>query len=200
MDIGPGAKQQPLHRDDYLYFHTHQDITQSGYKVGADMMMLMFVPGVETTIENGATLVQLNHFALPVLRHRQYVLLFATIFTKLMSQVVPGSHLWDDVRTPVDSEVCYATMNPGEVLLVLGSTWHAGGANKTKDVRRPQNTFFFTRGMYRPEVCVISVNFISPTGHTYQRCRKIRTLHTYRNKYWAGLRAHKLLQVSIEIA
>jgi ectoine hydroxylase-related dioxygenase (phytanoyl-CoA dioxygenase family) len=44
-------------------------------------------------------------------------------------------------------------MSPGEALLVLGSTWHAGGANKTKDVRRPQNTFFFTRGMYRPEVC-----------------------------------------------
>ncbi|KAJ5315854.1 hypothetical protein N7476_006161 [Penicillium atrosanguineum] len=121
LDIGPGAQQQPLHRDDYLYFHTHRDLTQTGYQVGADMMILMFVPGVETTIENGATL------------------------------VVPGSHLWDDVRTPTDQEICYAVMSPGEALFVLGSTWHAGGANKTKDVRRPQNTFFFTRGMYRPE-------------------------------------------------
>ncbi|KAJ5140421.1 hypothetical protein N7448_003829 [Penicillium atrosanguineum] len=121
LDIGPGAQQQPLHRDDYLYFHTHRDLTQTGYQVGTDMMILMFVPGVETTIENGATL------------------------------VVPGSHLWDDVRTPTDQEICYAVMSPGEALFVLGSTWHAGGANKTKDVRRPQNTFFFTRGMYRPE-------------------------------------------------
>lgn len=73
--------------------------------------------------------------------------------TVVRLQVVPGSHLWDDVRTPVDNEVCYATMTPGDVLLVLGSTWHAGGGNVTTDERRPQHTFFFTRGMYRPEVC-----------------------------------------------
>lgn len=59
----------------------------------------------------------------------------------------------------MDNEVSYATMSPGEALFVLGSTWHAGGANKTKDVRRPQNTFFFTRGMYRPEVCHLSIIF-----------------------------------------
>lgn len=68
LDIGPGAKQQPLHRDDYLYFHRHQDLTKSGYEVGTDMMMLMFVPAVKTTIENGATLVcrRPRSFLLPI--------------------------------------------------------------------------------------------------------------------------------------
>lgn len=48
-------------------------------------------------------------------------------------------------------EVSYATMQPGEAFLMLGSLWHAGGANKTEDMRRPMHTFFFTRSVNRAE-------------------------------------------------
>lgn len=60
LDIGPGAKPQDIHRDDYLYLHKHDDATQSGYLPGRDMMLLMFVPGVKTVVENGATLVRIS--------------------------------------------------------------------------------------------------------------------------------------------
>lgn len=47
--------------------------------------------------------------------------------------VVPGSHRWDDqMRVPRDDEITYAEMQPGEVVLYLGSIIHAGGANTTR--------------------------------------------------------------------
>jgi ectoine hydroxylase-related dioxygenase (phytanoyl-CoA dioxygenase family) len=42
-------------------------------------------------------------------------------------------------------------MVPGEALLFLGSTYHAGGANLTTDQNRPVHGFFFCRGTHRAE-------------------------------------------------
>ena len=52
------------------------------------------------------------------------------------TQVVPGSHLWDDERQPAIDEVAYATMPKGSVCLFLGSTYHGGGNNVTEDTWR----------------------------------------------------------------
>jgi len=47
------------------------------------------------------------------------------------TQVVPGSHKWEKEREPDDTEIAYAEMNPGSVLLYTGTVLHGGGANKT---------------------------------------------------------------------
>jgi hypothetical protein len=46
--------------------------------------------------------------------------------------VIPGSHLWDDERKPEISEAIPTVMKAGSALIFLGSTFHAGGANKTE--------------------------------------------------------------------
>lgn len=60
--------------------------------------------------------------------------------------------MWDDDRAPLESEVEYAVMEKGDALVMLGSTFHAGGANKTIDKKRPMHALFFCRGYYRSEV------------------------------------------------
>jgi ectoine hydroxylase-related dioxygenase (phytanoyl-CoA dioxygenase family) len=46
--------------------------------------------------------------------------------------VYPGSHAWEDARTPTASdEVVSAEMEPGSVLVYYGSVYHGGGANRT---------------------------------------------------------------------
>jgi ectoine hydroxylase-related dioxygenase (phytanoyl-CoA dioxygenase family) len=121
FDVRPGAKAQRLHRDDKNHHVDHTDRMKKGYKREDDVLMSVLIPGIETTVENGATL------------------------------VIPGSHLWDDERAPNIEEVTYATMSPGEALLFLGSTYHAGGGNVTEDQNRTVHGLFFTRGTHRSE-------------------------------------------------
>ncbi|KAI9726679.1 MAG: hypothetical protein M1834_008944 [Cirrosporium novae-zelandiae] len=121
MDVRPGAKGQRFHRDDKVHHVDHEDMTQTGYQREADISMAVLVPGCKTTIENGATL------------------------------VIPGSHLWGDNRAPLLEECGYATMEPGEALIFLGSTYHAGGTNATTDTNRPVHGMFFCRGTHRAE-------------------------------------------------
>ncbi|MBM3585310.1 MAG: phytanoyl-CoA dioxygenase family protein [Alphaproteobacteria bacterium] len=50
------------------------------------------------------------------------------------TNVIPGSHLWDDDRMPTDKDtVVQAEMPRGSCLIYVGSVWHGGGANATKD-------------------------------------------------------------------
>jgi ectoine hydroxylase-related dioxygenase (phytanoyl-CoA dioxygenase family) len=51
--------------------------------------------------------------------------------------VVPGSHRWEDDRYPELGELVPAAMPAGSAVIYLGNTFHAGGANTTRDsVRR----------------------------------------------------------------
>lgn len=45
--------------------------------------------------------------------------------------VIPGSHLWGDDRMPQRHEAVPTEMKAGSALIFLGSTYHAGGENKT---------------------------------------------------------------------
>lgn len=85
-------------------------------------MMGVLVPGVDVTVENGAT------------------------------WVIPGSHLWGDERVPGVEGVEFAVMERGEAFVMLGSTYHAGGANRTENQKRPMHGLFFCRGYFRGEV------------------------------------------------
>ena len=51
------------------------------------------------------------------------------------TRVVPGSHLWPEGRLPADHEIEIAVMEPGSILIWLGSLLHAGGANRSTQKR-----------------------------------------------------------------
>src|SRR5437763_4541014 len=51
------------------------------------------------------------------------------------TRVVPGSHRWTD-RRPIDpDETVTVTMPAGSVLVIVGTLWHGGGANRTERTR-----------------------------------------------------------------
>ena len=56
LDVGPGVKAQDLHRDDFIWQQTHMDRAEE-HTLGADVCMGLLVPGIDTNLENGATLV-----------------------------------------------------------------------------------------------------------------------------------------------
>ena len=52
------------------------------------------------------------------------------------TQVVPGSHRWDDPqRRPSEDEITQGAMKAGSLLVYLGSVIHGGGANTTDKPR-----------------------------------------------------------------
>jgi len=51
------------------------------------------------------------------------------------TRVVPGSHLWEESRTPTDEEVCLAVMPKGAALIYTGNAVHSGGANMEAEAR-----------------------------------------------------------------
>ncbi|KAE8353387.1 hypothetical protein BDV28DRAFT_148122 [Aspergillus coremiiformis] len=67
------------------------------------------------------------------------------------TEVVPGSHVWDDERKPREDEVTYGEMDAGDALLVLGNTYHGAGANQTENDERAVIVSLFCKGMYRAE-------------------------------------------------
>ena len=66
------------------------------------------------------------------------------------TEVVLGSHVWDDERKPREDEVTYGEMDAGDALLVLGNTYHGAGANRTND-QRGVVVSLFCKGIYRAE-------------------------------------------------
>jgi ectoine hydroxylase-related dioxygenase (phytanoyl-CoA dioxygenase family) len=49
--------------------------------------------------------------------------------------VVPTSHQWDGKQRPTPDKLIQAIMPAGSVIFFLGTTWHGGGANRTKSPR-----------------------------------------------------------------
>ena len=64
-----------------------------------------------------------------------------TDFTKEngATRVVPGSNNWDPERRAEDSEIAYAEMKAGSVLVYSGSVIHSGGMNESDDDRMGLN-------------------------------------------------------------
>ncbi len=64
--------------------------------------------------------------------------------------IVPGSHRWSADREPDEREVTYAEMSAGSAVVYLGSTIHAGGANRTA-CGAPRIHLSYVVGWLRPE-------------------------------------------------
>lgn len=59
LDIGPGVQRQGLHRDDFIWQQTHTGSRpQKEYVLGSDVGMGLYVPGVDFSVANGATMVR----------------------------------------------------------------------------------------------------------------------------------------------
>ncbi|KAG8168133.1 hypothetical protein KVR01_003822 [Diaporthe batatas] len=64
--------------------------------------------------------------------------------------LIPGSHLWGPERRPLDEEAVPAELEPGDACIFLGNTYHAGGANITKDEYRETVGIFLCQPTLRP--------------------------------------------------
>ncbi len=67
------------------------------------------------------------------------------------TRVVPGSHRWAKGRYPTDAELVAVEMPAGAALIYLGSTFHAGGTNRTADEQRRGFHLSFVLGWLRTE-------------------------------------------------
>lgn len=122
FSITPGAKAQPLHRDDSIFQWTVEETDKYPEKLNSrEASIGFFVAGKKATKENGAT------------------------------RFIPGSHLWGHERAPDEADCVYAEMEKGDAFLMLASSFHGGSANHTEDEERLIFSSFMTRGTLRQE-------------------------------------------------
>ncbi|ODV82736.1 hypothetical protein CANARDRAFT_30592 [[Candida] arabinofermentans NRRL YB-2248] len=122
--IGPGASNQPLHRDDALHHPQYGYIDKYPEDLGTitrDDSIGFFIACSKSTKENGAT------------------------------RFIPGSHKWDVGCPPTEELVYHAELEKGDAFIFLASCYHGGSANKTKDEYRLLISCFMTRGYLRQE-------------------------------------------------
>ncbi|KAJ5682154.1 phytanoyl-CoA dioxygenase [Penicillium macrosclerotiorum] len=125
IQVGPGAKAQPLHRDSFVNHAILPEIDEwnderdENRETGIGMM----VAGCKVTKENGGT------------------------------QFIPGSHLWatDRESHPDVKDCIVAEMEKGDAFIMCASTYHGGGNNTTADQKRLVYSSFACRGYLRQE-------------------------------------------------
>lgn len=144
FSVGPGAKDQPLHRDDHCHHNNMTEIDEYPMKrlQSRETLLGYFFAVKKTTKENGAT------------------------------RFIPGSHLWAKDRAPDESLSYYAELNPGDGFFMLGSCYHGGSANRTVEEERLIVGVFTTKGFYRQEenqYLGISKDVVSSWPIEYQR-------------------------------
>lgn len=126
FSIGPGARDQPLHRDDMIHHNHLTAIIPEDYRIGRDTGIGLFVAGKRTTKANGAT------------------------------RFIPGSHLWDCLEPPDEKLAFYAELNPGDAFIMLLSCFHGGSANTTEKEERLVYSCFMTKGFLRQVSLLVS--------------------------------------------
>ena len=63
--------------------------------------------------------------------------------------VVPGSHHWEQ-EVDQNQETVSIEMEPGDLLILEGRTWHGHGVNTTADKRRRGISVFYCTGWCQP--------------------------------------------------
>ncbi|KAF1929909.1 PhyH-domain-containing protein [Didymella exigua CBS 183.55] len=63
---------------------------------------------------------------------------------------IPGSHLWDQDRQPLEEETIPVELERGDAFIFLGNVYHGGGANVTKDDYRETVGIFLCKPTLRP--------------------------------------------------
>jgi ectoine hydroxylase-related dioxygenase (phytanoyl-CoA dioxygenase family) len=119
LAITPGAKPQPLHKDDMIHHNNLPAITADEYVIGRDSSVGIFVAGTRFRKENGAT------------------------------QFAPESHLQASLQKPSEDDVVYAEMEAGDAFIMMASCYHGGSANTTTDEERWVYATFMTKGWLR---------------------------------------------------
>ncbi|KAL3433580.1 hypothetical protein BDV09DRAFT_186596 [Aspergillus tetrazonus] len=121
LRVGPGAKAQPLHRDDYV---SHNYIIESSmFNYRQQVSITMIVAGCKVTKENGGT---------------QFI----------PGSHLWGS---DRPNPPKVTDCTYASMETGDALVLFSSLYHGGGHNTTTDEHRLVFTTCAIRSYFRQE-------------------------------------------------
>ncbi|KAL4813822.1 hypothetical protein BDW67DRAFT_177639 [Aspergillus spinulosporus] len=121
LRVGPGAKAQPLHRDDFV---SHNYIVESStFNYRQQVSITMIVAGCKVTKENGGT---------------QFI----------PGSHLWGSNR---PNPPKVSDCTYASMEKGDALVLFSSLYHGGGHNTTPDEHRLVFTTCAIRGYFRQE-------------------------------------------------
>ncbi|PYH42386.1 phytanoyl-CoA dioxygenase family protein [Aspergillus saccharolyticus JOP 1030-1] len=125
MEIGPGAKAQPLHRDSFVNHTWLPEIEawDDERDKHRESEIGMMVAGCKVTKENGGT------------------------------AFIPGSHLWgtDRPQPPKAQDTISVCMEKGDAFIQFASTYHGGGSNTTTDQKRLCYATFMVRGYLRQE-------------------------------------------------
>ncbi|KIW32401.1 uncharacterized protein PV07_03950 [Cladophialophora immunda] len=121
FSIGPGAWDQPLHRDSWCHQTYEKEVAVYPDNYDRDVGIGWFIAGKPATRENGAT------------------------------RFIPGSHLWSKDRPPQEELAVHAELEPGDAFMMLSSCYHGGSANKTTDQERLLFSCFMTKGWLRQE-------------------------------------------------
>jgi ectoine hydroxylase-related dioxygenase (phytanoyl-CoA dioxygenase family) len=121
INPGPGAKAQPIHRDEGVFARAH------GLGVDSHLQLSSIVALCDFTEENGATQV------IPG------------------SHLWDGDPYGTTGRKPQPEEIRQAVMPTGSVILYLGWTYHGAGQNRTTDTWRRGVHVSYCAGWLRTE-------------------------------------------------
>ncbi|KAL6240650.1 hypothetical protein RBB50_012477 [Rhinocladiella similis] len=121
LSIGPGARDQELHRDSMIHHLRTKACDPSTFDLNQETGIGFFVAGKRATKANGAT------------------------------RFIPGSHLWDHNVPPNEDLVYYAELEAGDGFMMLASAYHGGSANTTTKEERLIYSAFMTKGYLRQE-------------------------------------------------
>ena len=121
INPGPGAKAQPIHRDEGVFARA------PGLGVGSHLQLSSIVALCDFTEENGATQVVVG------------------------SHLWEGDPFGTTGRVPQPEEIRQAVMPAGSVVLYLGWTFHGAGENKTTDTWRRGLHVSYCQGWLRTE-------------------------------------------------
>ncbi|KAL4789286.1 phytanoyl-CoA dioxygenase [Aspergillus venezuelensis] len=123
IEIGPGGKAQPLHRDSYIHHTDNEAVGEWDDRRDRTRVpsLGLSVAGCKVTKENGGT------------------------------QLILGSHLWKTVdKPPNPADAITPELEKGDALLMLSNVYHGGGNNTTDQPRLMYFTFAI-RGYLRQE-------------------------------------------------
>ncbi|MEM7077480.1 MAG: phytanoyl-CoA dioxygenase family protein [Pseudomonadota bacterium] len=91
------------------------------------------------------------------------------------TEVVPGSHLWGEGRTPREDEIKQVTMPAGSVVVFMGTLIHRGGANRSNDKRLAITPQYCAPGLRQIENMVLAI----PPEAAAQYSEKIQNMLGY---------------------
>ncbi|KAF8861788.1 hypothetical protein BDZ45DRAFT_703282 [Acephala macrosclerotiorum] len=123
FSIGPGARDQALHRDSVIHHTLVKKIRVEKYDIRRETGVGYFVAGKKTTKANSAT------------------------------RFIPGSHLWSPSTPSCGSLTVCAELGPGDAFLMFGSCFHGRSANTTMGERQEENQYLANKWEVLREMC-----------------------------------------------